>query len=301
MALDGVKVKSDTMYQAGERTAHSRRGAGRLITTTICYTFLIILCLTTLFPFFWMISSSFKPETEIIFFKLLPIEPTLANYVRVLTQYPFLRWYCNSIVVTVITVLSNLLLGSMAAYALAKFRFKGRDLFFLFILSTLMVPSEMLIIPWYAGASALNIDNSYLGVVFPGLVGAFSVFLLRQAILTVPNDLMDAARVDGMSEFGIFFRIVIPLISGSLIALGLLMALTTWNDYLWPLIITRDVDMYTLQVGITYAAQTDIDEYGAKWTITMASTTIACVPMLLLIVAAQKHFVKGIALTGLKG
>ena len=138
-------------------------------------------------------------------------------------------------------------------------------------------------------------------VVFPGLVGAFSVFLLRQAILTVPNDLMDAARVDGMSEFGIFFRIVIPLISGSLIALGLLMALTTWNDYLWPLIITRDVDMYTLQVGITYAAQTDIDEYGAKWTITMASTTIACVPMLLLIVAAQKHFVKGIALTGLKG
>ncbi len=272
-----------------------------LISTILAYGLVGIICLTTLFPFLWMISSSFKPASEIVFFRLLPQAPTLDNYVRALTRNPFGHWYLNTTIVTLVSVVSTLFFSAMAAYALTKFRYKGRHILFLLILSTMMVPSEMLIIPWYVSSQRIGIANTYLGIVFPGLISAFGVFVLRQAVLNVPNELIDAARVDGMSEPGIFFRIVLPLISGSLAALGVLTALDSWNDYLWPLIIAQDVNMFTLQVGISYSALTDSAEALSDWTVIMSSTAIASVPMLVLLVASQKYLVKGIALSGLKG
>jgi multiple sugar transport system permease protein len=287
--------------RAYSRADQRRDQAVKLVVDLLTYGLLAFIVVTTIFPFFWMISSSFKPRSEIIHFRLLPLEPTLENYVRVLTRYPFARWYANSLVVTTVTVTSTLFFASMAGYALSKFNFRGRDFFFTLILASIMVPSEMLVIPWYVGAYRFGLVDSYPGVIFPGLIDAFSVFVLRNAIMNIPNELIDAARVDGMPEVGIFLRIIIPLVSGALAALGILITLGIWNDYLWPLVILQDVQMYTLQVGITYAATTYAAESIADWTLIMASTTIASAPMLILVIFSQKYLVKGITMTGLKG
>ncbi len=265
------------------------------------YTWLTLLSITTILPFFWMVSTSLKPRPEIFYFRFLPVEPTLNNYIDVLTRWQFGTWFLNSILVTVLTTFSTLLFCSLCGYALAKFNFWGRSLFFTLILATIMVPSEMLLIPWFVGAYKLNVTNSLTGVVFPGLIGAFGVFVMRQAFMGVPNELLDAARVDGMSELAIFFNIALPLTSGALAALGILTALGTWNDYFWPLITLQSVDRFTLQRGMMHAAATDAGrETSVAWDVVMTSTTIAALPMLVLIVLLQKYFVKGIALSGLK-
>jgi multiple sugar transport system permease protein len=202
--------------------------------------------------------------------------------------------------VTVISVLGTLLFCALAAYSLAKFKYRGNSLFFILILSTIMVPTEMLIIPWFSGIHQLKLGNTYPGLIFPGLISAFGVFILRQAILNIPDEYIEAARIDGMSEPGIFFRIILPLISGPLTALALITALNVWNDFLWPLIVVNNKAMYTIQVGIAYAADATATDLGTDWSIVMSATTIASVPMLLLVIAAQKYFVKGISLSGLK-
>ncbi len=267
----------------------------------MAYTWLIVLCLTTIFPFFWMVSTSFKPKTEIIFHRLLPQVPTIENYITVLTRWQYGTWFFNSVVVTSIIVFVSVLFCSLCGYALAKYHFKGAKFFFILILSTIMVPGEMLIIPWYVNAFKLNIVDSLPGVIFPGLMGAFGVFVMRQAFLNIPDELIDAARVDGASELGIFFKIVLPLTTGSMSALGVLTALGTWNEYLWPLIIMTSVDRFTLQLGMMHASVSDATrELIVNWSVIMTSTTIASLPMLIMVIFLQKYFVKGIALSGLK-
>jgi multiple sugar transport system permease protein len=268
---------------------------------TFAYTWLIVLCLTTIFPFFWMVSTSLKPKTEIIFHRLLPQAPTIANYIEVLTRWQYGTWFFNSVVVTALTVISTLLFCSLCGYALSKFNFPGRNIFFVLILATIMVPGEMLLIPWFVSAFKMKIVDSLPGLVFPGMMGAFGVFVMRQAFLNIPNEYLDAARVDGMSELGIFFKIVLPLTGSAMAALGVLTALGTWNDYFWPLIIMQSVDRYTLQLGMMHASVTDATrELIVNWSVIMTSTSIASLPMLVLVVILQKYFVKGIALSGLK-
>jgi multiple sugar transport system permease protein len=265
------------------------------------YTWLILLGVTTALPFVWMISTSLKPRPEIFFFRFLPLQPTIKNYIDVLTRWQFGTWFFNTIVVTLLTTASTLLFCSLCGYALAKFKFWGRSLFFTLILATIMVPSEMLLIPWFVGAFKLGVVDSMTGVVFPGLIGAFGVFVMRQAFLNIPNELLDAARVDGMSELAIFFNIALPLSSGALAALGVLTALGTWNDYFWPLIITQSVDRFTLQRGMMHAAAADAGrETTVAWDIVMTTTTISSLPMLVLVIFLQKYFVKGITFSGLK-
>lgn len=265
------------------------------------YTWLIILSVTTALPFAWMISTSLKPRPEIFYFRLLPLQPTISHYIDVLTRWQFGTWFFNSIVVTGVITASTLLFCSLCGYALAKFQFRGRSFFFTLILATIMVPSEMLLIPWFVGAFNLKVVNSMTGVVFPGLIGAFGVFVMRQAFMNIPNELLDAARVDGMSELSIFFKIAIPLTSSALAALGVLTALGAWNDYFWPLIVLQSTDRLTLQLGMMHAAATDAGrETSVAWDIVMTSTTIAALPMLILVVFLQKYFVKGIAMSGMK-
>lgn len=278
-----------------------RNRAKRFFSRTFAYTWLIALGITTIFPFFWMISTSLKPRPEIFFFRLLPQQPTLEHYIDVLTRWQFGTWFFNTIVVTLLTTISTLFFCSLCGYALAKFKFPGRSVFFAIILATIMVPGEMLLIPWYVGAFNLKITDSLTGVIFPGLMGAFGVFVMRQAFLNLPSEMIDAARVDGMSELGIFFKIALPLTSGALAALGVLTALGVWNDYFWPLIILQTVDRYTIQLGMMHAAATDAGrETTVAWDIVMTTTTIAALPMLILVVFLQKYFIKGIALSGLK-
>jgi multiple sugar transport system permease protein len=265
------------------------------------YTWLILLGITTALPFVWMISTSLKPRPEIFYFRFFPLQPTISHYIDVLTRWQFGTWFFNTIVVTILTTASTLLFCSLCGYALAKFKFWGRSLFFTLILSTIMVPSEMLLIPWFVGAFKLGVVDSMTGVVFPGLIGAFGVFVMRQAFQNIPNELLDAARVDGMSELAIFFKIAMPLSSGALAALGVLTALGTWNDYFWPLIITQSVDRFTLQRGMMHAAAADAGrETTVAWDIVMTTTTISSMPMLILVIFLQKYFVKGITFSGLK-
>lgn len=271
------------------------------ITKGGAYTWLIILSITTILPFIWMISTSLKPRPEIFYFRFFPLEPTIKNYIDVLSRWPFGTWFFNSTLVTIFTTGSTLLFCSLCGYALAKFKFFGRNIFFTIILATIMVPSEMLLIPWFVGAFNLGVVNSMTGVVFPGLIGAFGVFVMRQAFLNIPGELIDAARVDGMSELDIFFKIALPLTSSALAALGVLTALGAWNDYFWPLIVLQSADRFTLQLGMVHAAATDAGrETSIAWDIVMTSTTIAALPMLILIIFLQKYFVKGIAMSGMK-
>ena len=286
---------------AAIKPAGKKQSTSTAIVRGLSYGWVALVAITTLLPYVWMVLNSFKPRSEIVHYRFLPLAPTLDNYIKILTKYPFSRWYFNTALVTVISVVSTLLFCSLAGYALAKFRFPGRNLFFILILATVMVPVEMLIIPWYVGAFQLHLTNTYAGLIIPGLISAFGVFILRQAIMNVPDDLIDAARVDGMSEIGIFFKIVLPLVSGTLSALAILTALAAWNDFLWPLIVIDKPPMFTLQVGVTFATQGDVQDTILDWGTIMAATTVASLPMLFLVILAQKYIVKGIATTGLKG
>jgi multiple sugar transport system permease protein len=286
--------------QRHEKVMRSQK-TRQLLTRGGAYTWLILLSLTTALPFLWMITTSLKPRPEIFYFRFFPLQPTISHYIDVLTRWHFGIWFINSALVTILITASTLLFCSLCGYALAKFKFWGRSLFFALILATIMVPSEMLLIPWYVGAYHLNINNSMTGVIFPGLIGAFGVFVMRQAFMNIPNELLDAARVDGMSELAIFFNIALPLTSSALAALGVLTALGAWNDYFWPLIVLQSTDRFTLQLGMMHAAATDAGrETSVAWDVVMTSTTIAALPMLALVAVLQKYFVKGIALSGMK-
>jgi multiple sugar transport system permease protein len=297
-----MTTQVETQVATRHTTSLARKNKTRHAATVgFAYTWVILLGITTALPFIWMILTSLKPRPEIFYFRFFPVEPTIEHYVDVLTRWQFGTWFFNSIMVTIFITLSTLLFCSLCGYALAKFRFLGRSFFFALILATIMIPSEMLLIPWFVGAFNLKVVDSMTGVVFPGLIGAFGVFVMRQAFLNIPNELLDAARVDGMSELAIFFKIALPLTSNALAALGVLTALGAWNDYFWPLIVLQSPDRFTLQLGMMHAAATDAGrETTVAWDIVMTTTTIAALPMLVLVVFLQKYFVKGITMSGMK-
>jgi multiple sugar transport system permease protein len=209
----------------------------------------------------------------------------------------FGRWYLNSILITLIAVASACFFGALAGYAFSKFRFPGREVLFLLVLSTIMVPSEMLILPWFQTIVDLGWSNSYWGLLFPIMLSGFGIFLMRQFINGVPNDLIDAARVDGMSEFRIFLEIILPSIKAAIAALAILTFLGVWNDFLWPIIVTTDIEMWTLAMGIgSYQA-----ELATEINLQMAAATIASVPIIIVFIFFQRQFIEGITLTGIKG
>ena len=211
---------------------------GRTPAAAPAYVVLTLLSVIMLFPFLWMLLSSFKDATQIYEMRLFPSNPTLDNYVSIFlsrnSRFP--QWFLNSAIVGVATTVSVLFFDSLVGYTLAKFRFPGKRIIFLLIISTLMIPTEMLVIPWYALARALRWVNSYWGIMFPGMISAFGVFLMRQFIGTLPDDLIDAARVDGRGELRIFFTVVLPLVAPALAILAIFNFIGNWNAFLWPLI-----------------------------------------------------------------
>jgi len=248
-------------------------------------------------PFLWMVLTSLKPFPEIFELHFLPREPTLENYEEILFRTGFLRWFVNSLLVAAITTLSVLFFDSLAGYTLARLRFPGRNLVFILILSTLMVPTEMLVIPWYVMSAERGWINTYWGLLFPGLITAFGVFLMRQFFQTLPQDLFDAGRIDGLSEFGIFWRIGLPLVRPALAALGIFTFLGNWNAFLWPLIVVQTPEMRTLPVGIALFS----GEAGTAWHLIMAASSLAVLPVLLVFIFFQRQIIEGVVLTGLKG
>jgi multiple sugar transport system permease protein len=251
-------------------------------------------------PFVWMILTSLKPAPELVEFAFLPRNPTLANYVEVLGANDFGRWYFNSLLIAVISTASVAFFDSLTGYTLNKFDFPGKTLIFIGILATLMVPTEMLIIPWFNMSVQAGWNQGaaqYWGIVFPGVITAVGIFLMRQFFDGVPNELLDAARMDGMNEFGIFWRIAVPLVKPAIAALCIFNFIGNWNAYLWPLIIAASREFYTLPVGLSFFR----GETSTEWEKIMTGASLATVPLLIVFLLFQRQIIKGIALTGLKG
>ncbi len=267
------------------------------LSTFLIYALLILGSVAMFFPFVWMFLTSLKPFAEIFELKVWPQAPTLDNYRDVLFKTQFPRWFLNSLVVALITTFSVLFFDSLVGYALAKLRFPGKGLIFVLILSTLMVPTEMLIIPWYVMSTEYGWSNTYWGLLFPGIISAFGVFLMRQFFETLPTDLLDAGRIDGLSEFGVFWRIAFPLVRPALAALGIFTFLGNWNAFLWPLIVVQTANMRTVPVGVALFSS----EAGTAWNLIMAASSLAVLPVLLVFLFFQRQIIEGVVLTGVKG
>lgn len=248
-------------------------------------------------PLAFMFATSLKDSSEIYDLAFFPAHPTLANYVTVLSDGRFLRWFANSFGIATAVTLSNVFFDSLVGYTLAKFQFRGRYLVFVAILSTLMIPTEMLVIPWYVMAKNFGWLDSYWGIMFPGMMTAFGTFLMKQFFETVPNDFLEAARVDGLGEFAIFWRIAMPLVTPALSALAIFTFLGNWTAFIWPLIVTTSKELYTLPVGLTSFAV----EAQVQWELIMTGAALATLPTLTVFLLLQRYIVRGVVLAGLKG
>ena len=248
-------------------------------------------------PLGYMLVTSIKPNAEVYELSLLPRAPTLDNYRRLGGASGFPRWLLNSAVVAVLTTVSVLFFDSLVGYTLAKFRFRGRGLVFLGIVSTLMIPTEMLVLPWYVMARRLGWLDTYWGIMFPGMMTGLGTFLMRQFFEGVPDELIDAGRVDGLGEFQLWWRVALPLVTPALAALAIITFLGNWTAFLWPLIVTTDQSLYTLPVGLaSYSG-----EFQTEWEMVMTGASVATLPLLLVFVALQRYIVRGVMLSGLKG
>lgn len=243
----------------------------------IVWTLLLIGGLIMITPLLFMFSTSLKTAGQVYDLRIIPAAPTLENYAKVLLDGRFMRWFLNSSIVAVTVTLSNVFFDSLVGYTLAKFEFRGRYLIFLAILSTLMIPTEMLVIPWYLMSSQLGWLDSYWGIMFPGMMTAFGTFLMKQFFDTIPNDFLEAARIDGLNEFQIWWKVAMPLVTPALSALAIFTFLGNWTAFFWPLIVTTSKELYTLPVGLSSFAV----EQSIQWELIMTGAAIATLPTLI--------------------
>lgn len=258
---------------------------------------LLVGAITTSFPLLWMVAGSFKPQREAIDFPptLLPQEPTVDNYLRLFTELDFGRYLVNTVLVVLIGAF-GLLFMAMAGYAFAKYRFRGKNGLFFLVLATLMIPVQVTMIPTYLILNGMKLTNTLVGIALPTLVSGFGVFLFRQFMSTIPDEVLEAARVDGAGEVRTFLQIVLPMSKPILAVQAVLAFITGWNSFLWPLIIASDQKLYTLSVGLALLNQ----QLAVDPALQMAAASIMVVPVLLVFVVFQRYVVQGFALSGLK-
>jgi multiple sugar transport system permease protein len=260
---------------------------------------LIPIAVAMVIPLVWMLVTSLQTLEETRHYPptLMPTSLELHNYTDVLQQAPFARWFVNTLVVTVVVVLANLLFCSLAGYAFARIRFVGREFVFVLILATLMVPFQVVIIPTFLIVKTFGLIDTLGALILPNLASAFGIFMLRQFFRTLPIELEEAARIDGASRLGILLKIVLPLSGPALATLAVIMFMWTWNDFLWPLITIYSPNNMTLQLGLA----TFQGAHQTNTNLLMAANVMSMLPVLLLFFLAQRYFVRGIATTGLKG
>ncbi len=263
----------------------------------IAWTLLAIGAIIMVTPIALMLSTSLKDPAHVYDLKLFPSDPTLANYVSVLADGRFFRWFVNSFFIATTTCLSNVFFDSLVGYTLAKFSFRGRYVVFIGILSTLMIPTEMLVIPWYLMSRTFGWIDTYWGIMFPGMMTAFGTFLMKQFFETVPNDFLEAARIDGLNEFAIWWKVAVPLVTPAISALAIFTFLGNWTAFIWPLIITTSKEHYTLPVGLSSFAV----EASIQWEKIMTGASLATIPTLLVFLFLQRYIVRGVVLAGIKG
>ena len=262
------------------------------------YLALTIGALVMAFPVFWMFSMSLKSPAEIFTTKLIffPKHPVWANYMLGWVKSGFSKYFINTLIISTGAVFCSVIFNSMAGYALAKFKFPGRNAIFIFILAALMVPIQVKIVPLYLLTSALHWVDTYQGAILPTISQAFGVFIMRQYCLTIPTELIEAARIDGCSEMRTFWRIIFPLCKPAMAVNVIFQFMWRWNDLLWPLIILRKEQMYTIQQGLAFFRENPSVAGGPI----MAMSLVSILPIVLIFFILQKYFVQGIAMSGIK-
>ncbi len=268
--------------------------------TIVLYTIAIAVTVVTLAPFAFTISASFKTLSEVLDWppSFIPSRLSLENYRAVWTVSPlFPRWLLNSALASAITVLTNVFFCSLAGYAFARLKFPGRDALFLATLGTLMVPSQITLIPKYIIVHRLGLVDSLAGLVLPDVARVFGVFLMVQFIKAIPRELEEASRIDGCSRFGTYRHVVLPLCKPVLAALTIFTFQGTWNDFTWPLIVLNSPTNFTLALGLNYLR----GQYYTFWNLVLTGSLFNIVPMLLIFLLFQRYFVQGVSLSGLKG
>jgi len=279
-----------------------RRRLRKHASTALWFVVALALAVVFFFPLYFMVSSSFKAETEVLAVPIhwFPHEfQGLSNFQKAFDAVPLTRFFLNSTYMATVDVIVTVFFSALAGYGFAKFRFPGRRLMFFFILSLITVPFQILLVPLFMEIHRFGWDDSYYGLIVPGIMNAFGVFMMRQFAYSIPDEMLDAARIDGASEFRIFLQIVFPLLAPAAASLALIIFLFSWNNFLWPLIVVKDQSIATIPVGITSFTQAHTRQ--PEWAIAMAVSTVATLPIALLFIFFQRYFIEGIILSGMKG
>jgi multiple sugar transport system permease protein len=289
-----------------ERTSPSsapqRRGGRRIrsrIGKVAMYVVLVVLLVVVLLPFLWMLSSSFKHDNEVLSvpIKWIPTTFVWSNYSQIWTQIPLAGYLANSALLAVVITFLQVLTGSFAAYGFSKVRFPGRDALFLAYIATIAVPWQAYMIPQYVMMQKVGLTNTFWALILLQAFGAFGVFLMRQYFVTIPDELNEAARIDGLNDYGIWARIILPLSKPALASLALLTFVNTWNDYMGPFIYLSSNELWTVQIGL----RSFIGQYSAQYAMIMTGSVISIIPILAIFLAGQRYFISGIATSGMKG
>lgn len=261
------------------------------------YVTLIVLALITLFPFIWMFVTALKTPSEVFEWPivLIPRNPQWGNFAEAWSRQPFMRFLQNTVFITIGTTVLTLFTSSTAGFAFAKYEFRGKRILFLIILMMLMLPPQVTLIPTFLMARNLGLVNTYVGLLIPGITSVFGIFMIRQYLQSIPDELIDAARIDGCNDWNIYTMIILPLIVPALAVLTIFTFTSSWNSFLWPLIIATSSDMYTLQVGIAFFS----GQTGTEYQLMMAVAVVSMLPVILIYVLFQRYFVASEALAGL--
>lgn len=294
-------MATDTPLTTAQRAVPSRVQPGVYIpwVRVATYTILSFGAIIMVFPFVWMTLSAFKQPSEIIAYPpiLFPANPSLDLLNRIWTEIDFKRYFANSLLVSVIVTLVQLFTSAFVGYVLAKYRFTGRNVLFFTIIATMMIPWPVLLIPQYLIVLKLGFMNTYWALILPALYSSFGIFLLRQFMHSIPDELIDAARIDGASEPNIFIRIILPMCGPALAALGIFVFMWSWDSFVWPLVVINSESMYTLPLGLA----TFTNQYWTDYAAVNAGAFISVIPVLIVFLVLQRRFIEGIALTGMKG
>lgn len=269
------------------------------LTKTILYVVIIIICILTLLPLIWMLSASLKLDKDVFSIPIqwIPKNPQWKNYITIWTKIPFGLFVMNTTKLTVIITLIQLFTSSFAAYGFAKCEFKGRNVLFLFYIATIAIPWQVYMLPQYTMMNKLGLIDTHTSIILLQSFTAFGVFLIRQFYLSIPNELLEAARIDGMNEYRIYFRIILPLSRPALSTLTIFSFVGVWNDFMGPMIYFNSESNKTIQLGIRMF----ISQYSADYGLIMAASVVSLIPVFVIFIAFQRFFVEGVASSGLKG
>lgn len=274
-------------------------GTKNKINQILLYTVLLIITLIMLLPFVWMLSASIKFNKDVFSFPIqwIPDQPQWSNYIKIWTKIPLFTFIKNTAKLTIIVTVLQLLTSSFAAYAFAKLEFKGRNALFLGYIATIAVPWQVYMVPQFMMMRSFHLNNTHLAIICLQAFSAFGVFLMRQFYQSVPDELCEAARIDGMNEYQIYGKIMLPLSKPALSTLTIFTFVGTWNDFLGPMLYLTKDELKTIQIGLRMF----ITQYSAEYGLIMASSVVVLIPVLIVFLSLQKYFVEGIASTGIKG